>query len=415
MQLEKGDNRPMSYTKKVMEGLGSQFAYRGVAAGLALLKLAVLARLLTPTQFGLFSLTTIALGLTEAVTETGINFTILQSKQPIKYFLDTAWVISIARGLLISAVMLMVGIFMTRYYQDNSLLPLVAVAALIPIIKGFINPSIVMMQKELRFISDSVYRSSLSLIETGAAIVLALLTHSVYALIGAMIVSAGCEVIISFIFFKDRPWFHYISARAKVIFANTKWLSLSAVLSYLQENADNLLIGKILGTTNLGFYDLSYRLSHKSHELAKATLFSTLPVYIRVKNDRARLKRAFVKTMLSTMAVLILAAVPLLFFPQLVVLVFGEQWLAALPITPILALAALLQSFSVLSYTLFLSREEYASVTGHQFASTFLMILLIIVLSPLYGLTGAAAAILLSRLLSVPIVFYGLYTDLNHA
>lgn len=414
MQLEKGDNSCMSYTKKVMEGLGSQFFYRAVGAGLALLKLAVLARLLTPTQFGLFSLVTIALGVTEAATETGINLTILQSKKPITYFLDTAWVISIARGIIIAGVMLLIGFFMKGYYQDPNLVALVAVAACIPLIRGFINPSVVMMQRELRFMSDSFYRISLIVIEALFSVVLAWATQSVYALIGGMIVSALWEVSVSFIFFKTRPVFKYVSSRANIIFESSKWLSATAVLNYLQENADNLLIGKILGTTNLGYYDLGYRLSHKSHELARATHFSTLPVYIRVKGDRPRLIRAFRKTFLSTMLLLSMAAIPLIIFPQLTVIFLGEKWQPIVPAIPLLSLAALLYSATTLCYTLFLSKEEYSRVTAHLLVCTVLMVGLVITLGRSYGLVGAAWAILLSRALSLPLVGYGVWKHVRH-
>lgn len=404
----------MSYTKKVLEGLGSQFAYRGVAAGLSLLKLAVIARLLTPTQFGIFSLVTIALGVTEAAAETGINLTILQSKKPITYFLDTAWVISIIRGFVIALVMVVIGYFMSQYYQDVELTTLVAIAAIIPMIRGFINPSIVTMQKELQFISDSLFRISLTIVESIAAMALVWFTGSVVGLIGAMILSAIWEVLLTFILFKNKPRFKYHADRATSIFNNTKWLNASAILSYLQENLDNLLIGSLLGTTRLGYYDLGYKLSHKSQEVARATHFSTLPVYIRVKNDQTRLKRAVLRTLLSTMAILGAAGLPLLLYPQITVWLFGSQWEPVVPIIPYLTLAGLLHSFSVLSYTLFLSREQYSRISLHLFSSTVLMAGLVWYLSGVMGLVGAALAILLARVITLPLVLYGLWKNLRH-
>lgn len=404
----------MAYTRKFMEGLGSQFLYRGVAAGLAFIKLLVLARLLTPTQFGVFSLVLIALGVTEAATETGINLTILQSKKPITYFLNTAWVISIARGVMIALIMLAIGGFMNYYYQDPSVLPLVFFAASIPLIRGLINPSVVMMQRELKFLNDGLFRISLTLVEVTAAISFAWLTRSVYALVGAMVAAAIWEVILSFVIFKNRPRFEYVASRARVIFGNTKWLSITAVLNYLQENMDNLLIGKFLGTANLGYYDLGYRLSHKTHELARASHFSSLPIYIRVKTEPTRLLRAFTKTFASTIGLLFLAGLPLFFFPQLTVIFFGIKWAAIVSSIPVLTGAALLLSATTLCYTLFLSREEYSRVTAHLLLSTVLMAGLIWWLSP-WGLLGASWAILLSRLISSPLLLWGVWKHYRYA
>ena len=85
----------MGYTKNAISGFSWQTLLKLIQNGLSVIKIFVLARLLSPNDFGMFSLITIALGLVEAFTETGINFTILQSKKSVRYFLDTAWVIAI--------------------------------------------------------------------------------------------------------------------------------------------------------------------------------------------------------------------------------------------------------------------------------------------------------------------------------
>jgi len=403
----------MSYTRKVLEGLSAQLSLKVIGSGLTLMKLAILARLLTPEQFGLFSLTTIGLGVTEAVTETGINLTILQSNRPITYFLDTAWVISIFRGVLIAIIMMLIGWFMSIFYQNADLLFLVAVASGVPLIKGFINPAIIMLQRNLNFFSDGMYRISLVLVEAITAIILVWLTQSIYGLIFAMIIAAVWEVTLSFFLFKNRPGFHFIKSRAETIFNNTKWLSISAVLSYLHENLDNLLIGKIIGTANLGYYDLGYKLSHKSHELAKATHFSTLPIYIRLKHESRRLQHAFIKTMSGSMTLLIIPALLLIIYPRISVIVLGENWLPILPIVPILAAASLLHSFITLSYTLFYSQEKYARVTWHLAISTAVMAILVVILGERFGLIGAAWAILISRAINVPLVLQGIMSTLK--
>lgn len=415
MQLEKGDNTSMEYSKKFIEGLGSQFMYRAAAALLTLIKLAILARLLTPTQFGVFSLILIALGITEAATETGINLTILQSKKPLSFFLNTAWVISIIRGIIIGAIMLVFGKGLSIYFQDPTLFPLIALAAGVPIIRGFINPSIVSLQRELKFLNDGFFRISLTAVECVSAVLIALMTKSVIALIIALLISAVWEVVLSFIVFKAKPKFEFKKSRATLILKNTKWLSLTAVLNYLQENIDNLLIGRYLGTTQLGYYDLGYRLSHKSHEFARATHYSSFPIYIKLKEDRARLIRAFKKTFTSSMGVLFLAALPLIFYPQLTVIVLGNQWAPIVPSVPILSLSALLLSATTLCYTLFLSTEEYSRVTFHLFISTTCMVIGIALLAPLWGLQGGALAVLLARLLSFPLIIWGVWKHLKHA
>ena len=232
----------MSYTQKTLAGFSWQTLYKGLLVGVAMIKMYILARLLNPEAFGLFSLTAITLGITESLTQTGINVTILQSKKSVKYFLDTAWVIAIIRGFIIGSIMLLLGLFMQSYYQEPQLLGLIGVAALIPIIKGFINPYIVTLHKEMRFFQDSLYRFSLVLVESLAVIVLGLITHSVWALVGGLIIGAIYEVIISFSFFKLKPKFAYVPSKGKAILNNAKWLSVSTVLNYLNDNVDDFVL-----------------------------------------------------------------------------------------------------------------------------------------------------------------------------
>jgi len=127
----------MGYTKQAMHGFGWQTFLKFVSAALVIGKIAVLSRLLTPEDFGIFAIVAIALGLVEASTQTGVNTTILQSNRSISYYLDTAWVIAIVRGLIIAIVMTVLGFGLSIYYEKESLRFLVAIAALVPLIKGF--------------------------------------------------------------------------------------------------------------------------------------------------------------------------------------------------------------------------------------------------------------------------------------
>ena len=80
----------MGYKQYAIAGFSIQSLQKVFIFFLNFLKITILARLLKPTDFGLFSLVMIAIGLTESFTQTGINTTIVQSKKDINYFLDTA-------------------------------------------------------------------------------------------------------------------------------------------------------------------------------------------------------------------------------------------------------------------------------------------------------------------------------------
>jgi PST family polysaccharide transporter len=270
------------------------------------------------------------------------------------------------------------------------------------------------MQKELSFFWDTVYRLSLSVIDAVAAIVLCLVYHSVFMLILAMLVSAVFEVAISFIFFTVKPKLNFNSDRAKDIFAQMKGLNLSSILSYLQLNLDNILIGKLAGTTNLGYYYNSFQLSHTpNYELSKAVLHSSFPVFSKIGDDVNRLKNAFLKTVFGSMLFFILASLPLLIFPQILVILFTAKWQPAADILRPLVVAGLINSFGLVSYTLWYARKKYRLLNLHLGLNILLMASLVIFLTPKYGLAGASWAVLLSRLVLLPFVIWGVYQTLS--
>lgn len=401
----------MHYQKHAIAGFSWQTIQKVFTTGLSLLKIYILARLLSPEQFGLFSLVMIALGTTESITQTGVNITILQSKQPIKYFLDTAFVIAIIRGFAIGSLMIVMGYLMGNYYGEPNLFPMVAIIALVPIIKGFINPAIISWQKNFEFAKDSFYSTLRLTVEILAQIAFAFLIHSAWSLVLGVIVGAIFEVFLSFIMLGERPIFHYIKSRGQLIFKNARWLSLSSLLSYLNDNVDDFLLGRIVGTHKLGIYHNAYSLSHKlNYELSKSAYHGIMPIFSKMTQDNEgpRLKKAFYKSFFSTLIIVFLISFPLIFFPELLVnLLLGDQWLEAIDILRILTFAGLIHTMANLCYALIIAQKRYFYLNLHMISSLSLIVFGIIIFGKSHGLSGAVYAIFLARLVSLPIALLG--------
>ena len=79
---------------------GFRFTSRLIAYG----KLAIIARLLTPELFGVYGIATLVLAFLEIFTETGINTVLIQEKKKIDKYIDTAWIISVIRGIVIAII-----------------------------------------------------------------------------------------------------------------------------------------------------------------------------------------------------------------------------------------------------------------------------------------------------------------------
>ncbi len=79
---------------------------RIIVRGLGILKTVILARLLTPSQFGIFGIAFLILGILEMVTETGVNVILIQENKKIDDYINTGWIVSIARGIIISILII---------------------------------------------------------------------------------------------------------------------------------------------------------------------------------------------------------------------------------------------------------------------------------------------------------------------
>lgn len=404
----------MGYSKHAIRGAGWNATLQVATAVLSALKIVILARILSPNDFGLFALVMVCIGIIESFTETGINPTIIQSKHDISYFLDTAWVISIGRGLLISITMIIMGFAMRYFYNSPQLFVLIGIASLVPLIKGFINPAIVTLQKDFRFFRDSVYRLMVLVVEVSATILLALALRSVFALVFGLLVSATFEVFITFAMFTARPRLNYIKSRAQEIYHNMKSMNVLAILGYSIENIDSLIVGKVVGTSGLGIYQNTYGFTHKLNlQLAKSVQHGTFPVYAKINDDQRRLRSAYLKALSASLGTFTLIAVPFFLFPrQTVEIVLGAQWLDAVPLIRPLLIAGIVQSAASISSSLLIARRAYFWLNTNLIINILLMLILVTFLGLQFGLIGAVIGVLIARCVALPASLFGVYQTL---
>src|SRR5258708_18867636 len=146
----------MGYRNSLMKGLGWIGFFRAAAKAIVFFKIILAYRYLSPRDVGVYGLAMIALGLLEQLTETGVNIIIVKERQPLSYYIDTAFLVSIGRGILIALVLFASSFFLPSFFNDPLLFPLMLVVSIIPFIKGFINPAVAQYQKDLKFHKNSI-------------------------------------------------------------------------------------------------------------------------------------------------------------------------------------------------------------------------------------------------------------------
>ncbi len=401
----------MGYFKQTINGVSWMTFLRVLTRGLAIIKIAVLARILSPSQFGTYGIALLVLGFLEVLTETGINVFLIQEKDEITEYLDSAWVVSIIRGTLIAVFILVFSSVIIWFFKTPGVQYLLYLVAGVAFLRGFINPMTVTFQKKLAFNKEFLFQGLLYLIDSSLAIFIGVITKSESAMIISMLIAAGIEVLLSFIIFKDKPKLNFEKEKILKVIKSGKWITGAGIFNYIFQNIDNVVVGRFLGTTSLGFYQQAYSISTLPvSEIGQIFNKVTFPVYVKIATNRRRLKVAFIKTSgLILILVLIFGSVILLFSKQLILIFLGPNWLAINDVIKILAVFGIFKSILNFSYSIFLALKMQKVVMLSELSGIIGMGIFIFPLVAHYGIVGAGYSTIIAFISSLPVVLYYLY------
>ncbi len=398
----------MGYAKITIKGVSWTASLKFTTRILTLLRISFLARIFSPAQFGFYGIASLVLSLIEILSETGINIFLIQKRENVDKYINTAWFISIARGIIISILILLLSPFIISFFNMDGYLHLLIIISIVPFVKGFINPAIIFYQKNLRFKNEFFFRFSIFLIESLFIVVIAYITREVYSIALGMIVSALMEVILSFVVMPSRPSFKYNSRYIKEVLSKGRWVTVSGIFNYLFHNFDDMVVGKVLGASSLGLYQVAYKISILPiTEISDVVSKVTFPVYVKIRNDKKRLKKAFLKSLsLISMLSMLFGAFVLVFASEIIMLALGEKWLGIIPFLRILIVFGVIRGISGSTSALFFAvgKQEYVSMV--TFISFLVLAATVIPLSLGWGLIGVSLSVLVSSIAAIPFMLY---------
>ena len=398
----------MGYTKQALKGISWMSLFRVISRILSFLKIAILARVLTPSQFGVFGIASIVLAFLEILTETGINIILIQAKKDIKEYLSSAWVVSIIRGIFIFLIIILLSPFISSFFNTPDALGILLLISLVPLIKGFINPAEIQFRKELNFKYEFWFRAILFFVDAVVAVVFALITHSVYSLVIGLLAGALLEVMLSFVLIKPTPKLKLNSNYLKDILHKGKWITAYGIFNYLSENGDNIFVGKMLGSSSLGIYQMAYKLSILPiSEVSDVVSQVVFPVYSKIEQDTKRLLKAYFKTMaLTILGAVVIGGIIFLFPKEIVTIILGSQWLLAVPVLKVLSIYGIFRTLSGPSSALFLAKGKQNYVTLMNFIRFATIVITIYPFVLMFGMVGAGYSVLISVLIELPVIVF---------
>lgn len=398
----------MGYFKEVVKGLSWMTAFRVVYRLLGIVRISIIAHILSPYSLGVFGIVTIVLGFLEIITETGINVFLIQEKEDINYYINPAWVISIFRGLVISIAIVVTAGTISIFFNSPDSKNLLYITALVPLIRGFINPSVIKFQKELFFGKEFLYRISVFTVESIITVLGVIVLGSVYGMVWGLVGGALFEIIYTFIAAKPWPKLDFSLVKIKKVIDRGKWVTLYGIFDYLYSQGDNMVVGRMLGIAPLGIYQNAYKISTTPlTEVGNIFYKVTFPVFSKISNDSTRLKKAFIKNTLVNFILMSVAGIFIFIFAEFIVsILFGKGWEAAIPVVRLLSVLGVVRGVASSTGSLLIAKEKQKYTAIVTIVSVIGLWATIIPLTRSYGIIGAGASAIIGTLISLPFTIY---------
>lgn len=223
----------------------------------------ILTRLLFPEAFGMMALVMVFMQGLVMFSDIGVGPSIMQSKRgDDPDFLNTAWSIQVMRGFFLWLGSCAIALPLAQFYQEPQLAQLIPVAGLGLLIAGFNPTRLETAHRHLLLGRISIIQIATQFVGAVAAIILALITHSVWAFVISGLFSNFAQLMMYNKFLPgDRNRFQWEKSAAHELIGFGKWIFLSTVSGFLFLQSDKLILGKFLTLDALGVYNIGYFLA----------------------------------------------------------------------------------------------------------------------------------------------------------
>lgn len=375
---------------------------------LTLLSTAILARLLTPRDFGLLAMTTAVTGLAVLFKDFGLSTATVQKNHISHQIASSIFWINVVVSFVLMLMVIAVAPLLATFYDDDRVGSLTRVFALYIFVGGLSSQHQALLERQMRF--GPVAAADLTGLTAGVATSIALaMNGGGYWALAAL---AGVHIFVS----SGLLWWFagWIPGRPRRTVEVTQMIRFGGsltgfnVVNYLARNLDNVLIGWRWGAAQLGLYSRAYRLLMLPLQQVNAPVAKVMiPALSRLQDDPARYRAAYLRA-LETLSLVTIPSVALLIATSdwVIQLVLGNVWLGAVSIFAWLGVAGAVQTVSSSTGWLFISQDRTGEMFRWGLVATTLSVAAFFVGLP-HGAIGVAAAYAVtSVMIQSPLLFW---------
>ena len=393
-------------------GLGGQAA-RGAAVTIAgqlirvtsqLLGVVILARLLTPGDFGLVAMVVAVVGIGEILRDLGLSTSAIQSKTLSVSQRNNLFWINTGLGLGLSAICAGCAPLIAAIYAEPRLISITLVVAPIFLINGLATQYRASINRGMRFGVLVVIDTAAPTAALAISIGVAAIYSSYWALVVQILAAPLLALVLCIAFERWIP--NWYDRKAPMLSLLTLGGNLAGVqiLNYVSRNVDAVLVGITGGSAVLGLYDRSMQLvSQPINQVNQPAAKVALPVLSRLQDDPPKFARFLEQA--QTLLLYPIAAVLALAFAsagQIVEILLGPGWEGAVGFVRLLALGAFFQAANHIIYLAFTSLGKGRQLLSYSL-TTRPMLIFAVGLGAIWGPVGIASGLAIALALMWPI------------
>ena len=364
-----------------------------------LVAVAVLARHLSPAEFGIVALAQVLLQFVTLVGEAGIGtYVVYDEGEGRAQRLQAAFWLHVAMTVVQCALCLAVLPLIGPLFGPHQLAPVLAVLVGVFFVRQLAIVPEALLQRDLRHATLARRDMVLDVVAAGLSVVLALAGAGVWSLVLPSLVAEPARLVVAAVTARWRPRLPFHVSEWRRVLRYTAPLMGSNVLIPVTNDGDTLVVGKLLGATTVGFYNVAWQLANLVGRNVTAVVSSvTMPALALVRDDEDRLRAAY----LRMVRFLGLVCFPLLVgmavvAGDLIPTVYGDRWEPAVDLLRIFVAFTLVRS--VTSPSSMVYNVTGRPDIGFKLTLWFTPVYLVAIgIGSLWGAAGIATGVMLAR------------------
>ena len=304
----------------------------------------VLARILSPEEFGLIGMITVFIAITQSFTDSGFSQALIRKKEATDTDFSTVFYFNFIAGVLLFLVFYLAAPAISDFYDRHELTSIARALGVIIIVNALSITQRTILTRKVNFRQLMKVNLVAAVISGTVGIIMALKGFGVWSLVWRSITGSVIQSLMLFISNRWVPQLSFSRDSFRSLFSFGSRLLVSGLIDTLYRNIYLLIIGKFFSAADLGFYTRADQFTRlPSQNLSGTVQRVSFPVMSQVQDEDQRLKAGYRKLILSTMFVtfFIMLGMAAVAEPMVVTLI-GAKWLPSVPYIQLLCLSSML-------------------------------------------------------------------------